>query len=109
MAETYKVLAQLNPGATTLTPLYTVPALTSAVCSTLMVCNRSASPTTYRVSIAKANAADSDEQYIAYDLTIGGLASQDYTIGATLATTDVIRVYVNDATVSFNLFGAERT
>ncbi len=109
MADTYKVLAQLAPLVTTLTPLYTVPAATQAVCSTLIVCNRSAVPTTYRLSVAIAGAADSVEQYLAYDLTIGGRAVQSYTIGATLAATDVMRVYVTDATVSFTLFGTQLT
>ncbi len=109
MAETYKVLAQLAPTATTLTALYTVPAATQAVCSTLIVCNRSATPTTYRLSVAIAGAADAVDQYLAYDLTIGGRAVQSYTIGATLAATDVVRVYVNDATVTFTLFGTQLT
>ncbi len=108
MAETYKTF-QLAPAATTLTPLYTVPALTETVCSTLNVCNRSASGTSYRWSIAIAGAADSDEQYMGYDVALGSNAVHAWTIGPTLAAGTVIRVYVNDATVSFNLFGAERT
>ncbi len=108
MAETY-FCAQLAPAALTLTPLYTVPVATHTVVSTLIVCNRSASPTLYRLAVAIAGAADSVEQYIAYDLTLGGRAVQAYTIGGTLPTATVIRVYVNDATVSFNVFGAEQT
>ena len=47
MATAYKVLGQSNPAATTLTTLYTVPAVTSAVCSTLSICNVGVS-TTFR-------------------------------------------------------------
>ena len=109
MAETYKVLAQISPSATTLTDFYTVPALTSTVCSTLTVCNRGPGAATYRISIAIAGAADNVKQYLAYDLTINVNATQAWTIGATLATTDVIRVYSTTSNLSFNLFGAQKT
>jgi len=39
MANTYKVLGQSNPSETTATTLYTVPSATSAVCSTIAICN----------------------------------------------------------------------
>jgi len=38
----YKVLGQSNPAATTATTLYTVPAGTQAVVSTIAVCNQAA-------------------------------------------------------------------
>ena len=43
MATTYKVLGQSNPAATTATTLYTVPAATSAIASTITICNQSTS------------------------------------------------------------------
>lgn len=104
---TYKILGQSNPSATTLTDLYTVPALTQAVCSTLVVCNRSATPTSFRYSVAPAGAADSPEQYNAFDIPINGNESQPITIGMTLGPADVVRVYATLATLSFNLFGSE--
>ncbi len=107
MAETYKPLAQVNPTATTLTDAYTVPALTSAVISSIVVANRSATATSFRISVAVAGAADSDEQYLAYDVPIGGNDVYTLQIGLTLATTDVIRVYATLNTLSFNVFGCE--
>lgn len=108
MAEAYSVIAQIAPPALALTDFYTVPSSTSAVCSTLIICNRGTS-TSYRVSIALGGAADAVEQYIAYDIALSNFAVHAWTIGVTLAAGDVVRVYVNDATVSFNLFGAEIT
>jgi|LauGreDrversion2_3_1035106.scaffolds.fasta_scaffold15770_2 membrane-bound inhibitor of C-type lysozyme len=43
MATTYKVLGQSNPAAATATTLYTVPAATSTVVSTINICNQSVS------------------------------------------------------------------
>lgn len=109
MAEVYKVLAQSNPSATTLTDIYTVPASTETVCSTLVVCNRTGSNVTVRVSVAIGGASDSLEQYLLYDLTILKNTAEFYTLGLTLAATDVVRVYVSAVGVSFNLFGTEVT
>ena len=109
MAQTLKTLAQTAPSATTLTDSYTVPALTSTAVSSLVVCNRSATATSFRISIAVAGAVDSIEQYIYYDVAIGGNDTFIATIGLTLATTDVIRVYATLATLSFSFYGTENT
>ena len=109
MADVSKVLAQLNPLAATLTTLYTVPAATSAVVSSIVVANRSATATSFRLSIAVAGAADNNIQYLYYDVPIDGNDTFVATIGATLATTDVIRAYATLATCSFNVFGIEIT
>ena len=106
--ETYKVLAQVNPSAATLTDAYTVPAVTSAVLSTIVIANRSATATAFRVSVAVAGVADNNKQYIAYDVPIAGNETQTFTCGFTLATTDVLRVYATLATLSFNVFGLQR-
>ena len=107
MATTYKVLGQVAPSATTLTTLYTVPASTQAVVSTISVCNQSSSATTFRIAIRVAGAAISGEDYIAYDSTVAANDTTFITVGITLAATDVISVYSTAATVSFNAFGSE--
>lgn len=109
MADTFKVLGQTNPSAATLTDSYTVPAATEAVISSVTVANRSSTGTAFRLSVAVAGAADSNEQYYAYDVSIGGNESKTFTLGITLAATDVMRVYATLATLSFNIFGVEKT
>lgn len=108
MAQSYKVLGQSAPSATTLTTLYTVPANTDAVCSTLSICNRGVS-TTFRVAIRPAGAGISNEQYIAYDAYVEQYSSIFLTLGVTLDTTDIVSVYAGTANLSFNLFGSEIT
>lgn len=107
MAQTHKVLAQSKPSATTLTDIYTVPASTQAIISTITICNQSATPTTFRLSVAVAGLADTAKQYLAYDATIDGNQTITLTLGITLAATDVLRVYNTLATLSFNVFGME--
>jgi glucose-6-phosphate dehydrogenase assembly protein OpcA len=109
MATTLKVLGQIAPSATTLTTLYAVPSATSAVCSTLVVCNRSSTATSFRVAVRPAGASISNEHYIYYDVAIAGNDTFCATIGISLATTDVVSVYATLATLSFSLFGQQVT
>lgn len=107
MADVSKVLAQTNPSAATLTDSYTVPGATATVVSSIVVANRSATPTTIRLSVAVAGAADNNKQYLAFDVPIGANETKSFTLGVTLAAADVVRVYATLATVSFNIFGIE--
>lgn len=108
MAVAYKVLGQLNPAATTLSTLYTVPSATSTVASTLAICNQGAT-TTVRVAVRPAGAAIDPKHYIVYDTTLNQYDSLILTLGFSFATTDVVSVYAGTANVSFSLFGAETT
>ncbi len=108
MATTYKVLGQVHPSAATDTTLYTVPSATSAVCSTIAVCNLGVS-TTYRIAVRPAGATLADKHYIVYEAAINQYDSVMFTLGVTLAATDVVTVRAATADVSFNLFGSEVT
>lgn len=107
MATNYKVLGQVNPAATTATTLYTVPASTQTIISTVVVTNQAATAGTYRISVRVAAAADNAKQYIAYDVSLPANASDTLTLGVTLGATDVVTVYASSATFSFNAFGSE--
>ena len=109
MATAYKVLGQSSPAATTETDLYTVPAATSAVASSVIVCNRSAVLSTFRISIAVAGGATANKDYIYYDLPIGANDTFIATIGVTLATTDKVKVYASNTNLSFSLYGSQIT
>lgn len=105
----YKILGQSAPSATTETVLYTVPASTSSICSSLSVTNRGATTTTFRISVSAAGAATANKDYIYYDVNIPTHDTFMATIGITLAATDVVRIYAGNANLSFNLFGTEIT
>jgi hypothetical protein len=108
MASAYKVLGQSNPSATTLTTLYTVPSATSAVVSTLSVCNLSTAAT-IRVAVRPAGASIANSHYLIYDAVLSANDSVFLTLGISLSTTDVVSVYASSATVSFSLYGSELT
>lgn len=106
MATTYKVLGQSAPSATTNTTLYTVPAATSAIVSTLSVCNRGVS-TTFRIAVRPAGAAIANEHYVIYDSYVNAGDTIFLTLGITLAATDVVTIYAGTTNISFGLFGSE--
>jgi len=118
MATTYKVLAQTGSSgstgngsatltATTNTNLYTVPASTSTVVSTVVVCNQSSNSGTYRIAVRPAGAAVAAQHWIVYGATVAGSDTTALTLGLTLAATDIVTVYASAATMSFTLFGSE--
>lgn len=108
MPTVHKVLGQSAPAAATATTLYTVPAATQTVGSTLAICNRDIA-TVYRVSVRPAGAAQANQHYLAYDAVIAANDTIMLTLGITLATTDVVTVYAGTSSLSFSLFGAEIT
>jgi hypothetical protein len=107
MATAYKVLGQSAPSATTATDLYTVPASTETVISTIFVCNRGATAATYRISIRPNGDTQANQHYLAYDALLLANDSIAITVGCTLDAADVITVYASTANLSFNAFGSE--
>ena len=106
MATTYKVLGQSNPSAASDSTLYTVPAATSTVVSTIVVANLGTSGT-YRIAIRPAGASIANQHYIAYDGALNANDTITWTLGVTLAATDVITVRASNALFAFSAFGSE--
>lgn len=107
MATTYKNLGQSAPAATTPTDLYTVPALTQAVASSFIVCNRGNTATTFRLSRSVGGGATANKDYLYYDVTIPANDTFIATIGLTLGAADKVRVYAGNGNLSFSLDGME--
>jgi hypothetical protein len=107
MALTYKVLAQLNPSATTATTLYTTPALTQTIVSSIVVTNQAGSGGSYRIAIRPNGETLAAKHYIAYDRAIAANATETHTIGITVDADDIVTVYASSASISFNAFGVQ--
>lgn len=107
MPTNYKVLGQSNPAATTATTLYTVPAATQAVVSTIVIANLAATSATFRIACRVNGAALANSQYVAYDVSVGANDSTALTLGVTLGAADVITVRASTANLTFTAFGSE--
>lgn len=107
MATTYKDPAQVATSATTLTDLLTTT--TQVVVSTVIVCNRGGSATTFRIAVAPAGAADATSQYLYFDVPIAANDTMKITFGLSMASGSKLRVYAGNANLSFSAFYAEVT
>lgn len=108
MDQAYKILGQSGPVATTNTDLYTVPASTETVISTLTAVNRSSSVTTsYRLAVVPSGESLGNQHYIAYDAPLSPLDSATISIGITLQAGDKIICYVSAENITFNVFGVQ--
>lgn len=107
MPSVYKVLGQVEYDGTGEDTLYTVPASTQAVCSTLAVCNKSSSDETFDVRIKVNNAADDDKQLLIFEAPVLAKDTLFITVGVTLGAADVVTVKSSSADVTFQLFGSE--
>ena len=107
MPTTYKVLAQVNPSATTSTVAYTCPSATQTVVSSISIANLAASDATYRISLRPNGETLANKHYFAYDITVGASDTTVITVGMTLDASDVIDVYASSANLAFHFYGSE--
>jgi hypothetical protein len=104
----YKVLGQAHPAGTSDTTLYTTPAATETVVSTLSITNVTGSAANARVYVGVAGAAVSVSNAILYDVPLAPNSVAAFTLGITLAATDVVTVRSSaGASLTFQLFGSE--
>lgn len=106
MPTAYKVLGQSLPASTTTTTIYTVPAATQTVVSSIAICSIAGS-TVYRISIRVNGESSANKQYIAFDAPVNQYDTVFLTLGITLSAGDIVEVYSGNGTVAFNLFGSE--
>lgn len=108
MATNYKVLGQAALTAETNTDVYTVPANTEAVISTIVVCNRGDTANFYRLAVRPNGATLSNEHYITFNTPVEGSDSTSLTIGITVDAGDVITAYGGvGSSITISIFGSE--
>jgi hypothetical protein len=105
---TYKILGQSSPTTTSNVDLYTVPALTQSIVSTLVVTNVAAAAGTATIYIRKAGAAAGSANTLIKAASVAVADFKAITIGLTLEAADVITVVSGTANaLSFQAFGSE--
>jgi hypothetical protein len=109
--KSYKVLGQVLPAtANTETTLYTVPAATQAVVSTITIANVTSGSVTARVNIRPAGAAVAALHALVRDASVAPNSTMTMTLGITLGATDVISVQSGTVSaLTFHAYGTEIT
>jgi hypothetical protein len=106
MPTTYKILGQIT-GSSATASLYTSPAGTQTVVSSLVVTNRGTANNTYFIAVIPSGGSLSNEDWLAFNVPISGSDSTALTLGITLAAGDQIQVSGLANSGSFNLFGSQ--
>ena len=107
MPNVAKVLGQVVSTGSAVN-LYTVPASTQTVVSTLTVANLTATQGAFDVAVRVSGSALENKHYVYKSIQLSGNDTFAATFGMTLAATDVITV-ASTVSSSFNLFGQELT
>jgi hypothetical protein len=106
--ETIKTPSFVNPTANTLTTLYTVPVDTTAIISTINVCNTASADATYMIAITSGGSPTLGN-YLVYNATISGNETIAFTQGITMDSNDVLAVFASSSSIAFNAFKMEIT
>lgn len=88
------------------TTLYSVPASTSAVVSTIVIANQTISGAQYRIATS-ATTSPTLSEIIVYDATVPANDSITLTLGITLPAAQKIMVRSNSPEISFAAYGSE--
>lgn len=108
MATTYKrAQVQGTSGVTTYSTLYNTASATTAVISTVLVCNTASASATYRIAIMDTAGTPAAENWIVYDSVVGANDTICLTLGLSLGNDDFIRISSSANTVTFTAFVSE--
>jgi hypothetical protein len=104
-----KQLGRGNPGAVN-TALYTLPAATTAVVKSIVVCNTSGSAQTYRVFLDDSGSSYTAATALFYDDTVNANETKFLELFAAMATVGgSLAVFASTTDVTFTVYGAEIT
>jgi hypothetical protein len=108
MATAYKY-AQVQGTASTGTyaTLYTTPASTEAVISSLVITNQASSDVTVRIGLDATAGTPGSSEWLVYDAVIAGNDTIALTLGVTLDAAKYIRVSSSANTCNFSAFLSE--
>lgn len=108
MASAYKILGQSKPSTTAVATLYTVPASTQAIVSTITATNLTGAATDISIYVVPAAGTAADSNAIVYQASLAAETLQGFTFGITLGAADSLQVKTETANnITFQAFGQE--
>lgn len=108
MATAY-TYAQVQGTASTGTyaTLYTTPAATEAVISSLVITNQASSDVTVRIGLDTTAGTPGNSEWLVYDAVVAGNDTIALTLGITLPASQYVRVSSSADTCNFSAFLSE--
>jgi hypothetical protein len=108
MATTYTRSGVQGTSSTgTYATLYEAPAGTTAVISTIAICNTASASLTYRIGFANSAGTPAAADWLVYDATVKGNDTVFLTIGTSIPAGTFIRISSSANTSAFQAFISE--
>ena len=108
MATAYKYAQVVGTASTgTYATLYTTPASTEAVISSLVITNQSSSAITVRVGMDATAGTPGASEFLVYDAAVAGNDTVALTLGITMEAEKFVRVSSSADTCNFTAFLSE--
>jgi hypothetical protein len=110
MANAYLRLGAINPTSNTQSNVYVVPAATSAVISTITICNQSVSNASYSLALMNATEFASPAPaptYIIRGATVPAADTIILTLGLTANAGSILVANTSNSSISFCAFGSQ--
>ena len=113
MANTYKILGQLNPTANTQGNVYVVPAATEAVINSIQIANQSTTNASYSLIVMPSanfsSPASNGQYFIIRGSMIPFADAATLTLSLSLPAGAIVAANTNSGNLSFSAFGVEIT
>lgn len=108
MATAYKYSQVQGTSSTgTYSTLYTTPAATEAVISSLVICNQASSDVTVRIGLDATEGTPGNSEWLVYDAVIAGNDTVALTLGVTMEAQKYLRISSSANTCNFSAFLSE--
>lgn len=98
---------QGTASTSTYATLYNTSASTTAVISSIVICNQSSSATLYRIGLTASAGTPTAAQFLVFDASIAGNDTVALTLGVSMSASQFLRVSTSASTSSFAAFVSE--
>jgi hypothetical protein len=98
---------QGTAGVGTYSTLYNTSASTTAVLSSILICNTASIGANYRIGIMGSASTPGASEWLAYDAAVAGNDTIALTLGITLGNSQFVRVSSSANTVAFSTYISE--
>lgn len=107
MAQSYKILGQVNPTANTLSNVYVTPNSTEGVVNSIIIANQNTSNASFSLVVRPIDESLGDKHYVVRGCVVPGSDTLTMTLSLTLQNNVILAANTNSPNLSFGAYGVE--
>ena len=107
MAQSYKILGQVNPSANTLSNVYVTPNSTEGVVNSIIIANQYTDNASFSLVVRPIDETLDDKHYIVRGCVVPGSDTLTMTLSLTLQGDVILAANTNSPNLSFGAYGVE--